>query len=61
ERSLKKELAARGIGSLEIKKRGVDVDPAPLRKKLAHKGKRSATLFVTRVAGKHLALLAERA
>ena len=61
ERSLKKELAARGIGSLEIKKRGVDVDPAQLRKKLALKGKRSATLFVTRVAGKHLALLAERA
>jgi hypothetical protein len=61
ERSLKKELAARGIGSLEIKKRGVDVDPAQLRKKLALKGSESATLFVTRVGGKHTALLAERA
>lgn len=61
ERSLKKALAARGIGSLEIKKRGVDVDPAQLRKKLALKGSESATLFVTRVGGKHTALLAERA
>jgi hypothetical protein len=60
ERSLRKELAARGIGRLEIKKRGVDVDPAQLRKKLALKGGESATLFVTRVAGRHMALLAER-
>ncbi|WP_354567274.1 class I SAM-dependent methyltransferase [Glaciihabitans sp. UYNi722] len=61
ERKLKKALAAREIGTLEIKKRGVDVDPAQLRTKLALKGKNSATLFVTRVAGKHTALLAERA
>jgi hypothetical protein len=60
ERILKKELAARGIGSLEIKKRGVDIDPAVLRKKLALSGKESATLIVTRVAGKHVALLADR-
>ncbi len=60
QRTLKKELAARGIGSLEIKKRGVDVDPAALRKTLSLKGQGSATLFVTRVAGKHAALLAER-
>lgn len=60
ERSLKKALAARDIGTLEIKKRGVDVDPAQLRKRLSLKGKRGATLFVTRVAGKHTALLAER-
>ncbi len=61
ERSLKRELAARGIGTLEIKKRGADVDPAALRKKLSLKGPGSATLFVTRVAGKHCAILAERA
>jgi SAM-dependent methyltransferase len=60
ERVLKKELASRGIGSLEIKKRGVDVDPATLRKRLAPKGDASATLIVTRVAGRHTALLAER-
>ena len=60
ERGLRKELASRGTGRLEIKKRGVDVDPAQLRKKLALKGDKSATLFVTRVAGRHTALLAER-
>ncbi|MCY7324519.1 MAG: class I SAM-dependent methyltransferase [Microbacteriaceae bacterium] len=61
ERTLKRELAARGIGTLEIKKRGVDVDPAQLRKKLALKGAASGTLIVTRVAGRHCALLVERA
>lgn len=60
ERRLKKELATRGIGTLEIKKRGVDVDPALLRKKLSLKGKESATLILTRVAGRHMALLCER-
>lgn len=59
ERRLRQELAARGIGSLEIKKRGVDVDPARLRKKLALKGDASGTLIVTRVAGRHTALLVE--
>ena len=60
ERALKRELATRRIGTLEIKKRGVDVDPAQLRKKLALKGPESATLIVTRVAGRHSALLVER-
>ena len=60
ERRLKKELAIRGIGSLEIKKRGVDVDPAVFRKKLALHGPASATLVLTRVAGRHTALLCER-
>jgi len=60
ERLLRRELAARGIGTLEIKKRGVDVDPAALRRRLSLRGGRSATLFLTRVAGRHSALLAER-
>ena len=60
ERKLKQALAARGIGTLEIKKRGIDVDPAQLRKKLSLKGNRSATLILTRVAGKRLAILADR-
>lgn len=61
ERTVKKALAARGIGRLEIKKRGVDVDPAQLRRKLSLQGPGTATLIVTRVAGRHTALLAERA
>ena len=60
EKQLKRALSARGIGKLEIKKRGADVDPAALRTRLRLKGPNSATLFLTRVAGKHAALLAER-
>jgi hypothetical protein len=59
-KTLKKELAARGIGTLEIKKRGVDVDPAQFRTRLALKGEAAATLVLTRVAGARVALLAER-
>lgn len=60
ERRLKKEIAARGIGRLEIKKRGVDIDPAAFRAKLSPRGTESATLILTRVAGRHTALLAQR-
>jgi hypothetical protein len=60
ERTLKRELRARGIGRLEIKKRGVDVDPATFRKRLSLQGTGSATLVLTRVAGRHTALLCER-
>lgn len=60
ERQLKRELATRGIGRLEIKKRGWDGDPAALRKRLALSGTESATLFLTRIDGRHRAILAER-
>jgi SAM-dependent methyltransferase len=60
EKDLKRALRQRGIGTLEIKKRGVDVDPAALRRRLALNGDRPATLILTRVAGRHTALLAER-
>lgn len=60
EKALKKALAARDIGTLEIKKRGVDVDPAALRRRLRLNGTQSATLILTRSANRRLALLAER-
>ncbi len=60
QRLLKRELAARGIGTIEIKKRGVDIDPAAFRTALNPKGDGSATLVLTRVAGKRRAILAER-
>jgi hypothetical protein len=60
EKAIKKRLAALGVGTLEIKKRGVDIDPAAFRSKLNLRGRESATLFLTRVAGKRVALLAER-
>jgi len=59
-KTLKKELAARGIGALEIKKRGVDIDPAEFRAKLGLKGGAAATLVLTRIGGARAALLAER-
>ncbi len=57
---LKREFAARGIGTLEIKKRGVDIDPARLRPKLALRGDAAGVLVLTRIAGERAALLAER-
>lgn len=60
ESKLKKELRRRGIGRLEIKKRGVDIDPAVLRRRLSLSGDAEATLVMTRVAGRHTAILAER-
>lgn len=59
-RALRRELAARGIGVLEVKKRGVDVDPAAFRAGLALHGERSATLMLTRVGERRRALLLER-
>jgi len=49
EKALKAWVRSEDIGTLEIKKRGVDFDPATLRKKLAPKGSASATLIVTRI------------
>lgn len=60
EKELRRALAERGIGTLEIKKRGADVDPAMLRTRLKLRGPHRATLILTRVAGQHVALLAER-
>ena len=60
ERTLKRELRSRAIGTLEIKKRGADIDPAAFRTRLGLKGPNSATLVLTRVDGRHAALLCER-
>ncbi|KQQ94057.1 SAM-dependent methyltransferase [Leifsonia sp. Leaf325] len=60
EKKLKASLRARGIGTLEIKKRGIDVDPAQLRKRLQLKGTASATIVLARQSGKHVTLLVER-
>ncbi|TWD79426.1 methyltransferase family protein [Kribbella amoyensis] len=49
EKVLKSWVRGEDIGTLEIKKRGVDLDPAALRKKLAPKGSTEATLIVTRI------------
>lgn len=60
QRRIKRELAARGIGTIEIKKRGVDIDPAAFRTALAPKGSGSGTLVLTRTGNTRRALLVER-
>lgn len=53
-------LKANDIGTLEIKKRGVDIDPAQFRKKLTLRGGASATLILVRVGDQRRAILADR-
>lgn len=60
ESKLKKLLKARNIGRLEIKKRGMDIDPAQLRKRLSLRGDQAATLILTRAANERIAILADR-
>ena len=55
--SCKAALRERGVGRLTIKKRGVEVVPEQLRKRLALRGDAEATLVLTRAAGKGTALL----
>lgn len=59
-KTLKRELAARDIGTLEVKKRGVDIDPAAFRQRLGLRGSQPATLVLTRIAGDRVAILCER-
>ena len=59
EKQLRAALHERGIGRLTIKKRGVQVVPEELRKRLSLKGDNEATLVLTRVAGQGTALLVE--
>ena len=47
---LKRWVREHGVGTLEIKKRGTDVTPEELRRRLAPKGPGRATLVVTRTA-----------
>jgi hypothetical protein len=57
---LAKFLAACDIGRLEIKKRGIHLDPTVLRKQLRLRGTRSATLLLTRLGQREIAILAQR-
>ena len=57
EKQLRAALRERNVGRLTIKKRGVDIVPEQLRKKLDLRGDEEATLVLTRVAGSGVALL----
>jgi SAM-dependent methyltransferase len=56
---LRAELHRRGVGIVAIKKRGVDVDPAQLRRELAPTGPNSLTVLLARVGERRLAVLAD--
>ncbi|GAA5030880.1 class I SAM-dependent methyltransferase [Actinopolymorpha pittospori] len=58
-KALKRALRARDVGILTVKKRGVEVEPEVLRKRLAPRGRAAATLVVTRTADSTLALLVQ--
>ncbi len=57
---LRSALASRGIGRLEIKKRGVGDGPEVLRRRLGPRGPNAAVLILTRVAGRAVAMIADR-
>jgi len=57
EKPLRAALHERGIGRLTIKKRGVDVVPDQLRKRLALSGDNEATIVLTRIDGQGTCLL----
>ena len=59
-RRLKSLLRQRGIGRLEIKKRGVNLDPERLRRQLVLLGDNQATLFLARRGRSVTAVLAQR-
>lgn len=49
ERTLRREMAARDVGALEILVRGVSVDPDALRSRLRLKGSQRLSLVITRI------------
>ena len=59
-RAINAALRAADVGTLEIKKRGVDVDPAAFRRKLVLKGAATATLILVRTGDRRQAILADR-
>ncbi len=59
-RAIRAHIRHEEIGTLEIKCRGIDVDPAALRRTLKPKGPRSATLLLLRTPDGAVAAIAHR-
>ncbi len=57
---VKSLMRSRNISRLEVKKRGVDIDPLSLQKELHSTGEDCATLLITRHAGAVVAIVAQR-
>jgi SAM-dependent methyltransferase len=60
EKDLRAWVKEHHVGTLEIKKRGIDVDPAALRRRLAPKGPEAATLLLTPTPDGTVALVVRR-
>lgn len=60
EKELRRWVRDHQVGTLEIKKRGIDLDPAVLRRRLGPRGPRSATLVLTRTPSGAVALVVRR-
>jgi len=50
-------LRERGVGIVDIKKRGIDITPEQLRPQLGLRGDGRATVILTRIKGRHQALI----
>jgi hypothetical protein len=59
-KQIRAAIRSRGVGNLEIKKRGVRVDPEDLRRQINPRGDESATLIVVPVKKRPRALLTHR-
>ena len=58
--SVKQWLAARDTGRLEIKKRGVPLEPEKVRRELANNGTNPATVLLAKISGRVKAIVARR-
>jgi hypothetical protein len=57
---LRRWLVEHGVGRLEIKCRGLDLDPAVLRRELRPAGPEQATMIISRTPGSAVVAVAER-
>ena len=61
-KTLREWLALRGIGQLEVKKRGVPIDPETVHNELSGSctGSVKATVILMRIGGRMMAMMARR-
>jgi SAM-dependent methyltransferase len=59
-KALRRWVREAGVGRLEVKRRGLDVDPAQLRRELRPRGDASATLLLSRTPTGAVALVVQR-
>ncbi|WP_029068906.1 class I SAM-dependent methyltransferase [Jonesia quinghaiensis] len=58
-KNLRSYLKERKVGSVEIKKRGIDITPEKLRPQLGLRGPHSCTVILTRVGSARVAIIAQ--